>query len=348
MTVAKFITDNLTTVLVIVGGALLAYYAILAVITVANFLEAASKVALLAATGGLIIGTLIVAAKFILLALGAIAVAAAFLLMIWPITLTVAAVIALVAIFKNLYKTGWDLTTIFEAVKDNLYRVFVLGFREIIIGLKSFMGRLIGYSADDEKKDREELAKDKDELDKAEIARDKKRAEKTELRKTDEDRKEEAEAKRKAEEERKRKELEKQKPGAPGGAGGMGGIGGSGAGATSSAASSIPGMDYNLGGDALLKQFAERQKGSPMAAGDATRKQLETDGMNKQQAEVAAKAEAAAKVEKEKSPQDSPTAQLAELNNKMATLLKYTYTVAHNTNENVSATRGLNNNLFKA
>jgi uncharacterized membrane protein YgcG len=347
MTVAKFITDNLTTVLVVVGAGLLAYYGILAIVTIANFLEAASKVTLLAATGGLIIGTLIVAAKFLLLALGAVAVAAAFLVMIWPITLAVAAVTALVLIFKNLYKTGWDLTTIFEAVKDNLYNVFVLGFKEIMIGLKSFMGYIIGYSAEDEAKDREALEKEKTELQLAEAKRDKARAEKTELRKTEEDREKEAEAKRKAEEERKRKELENKKPPTPSSSG-FGGGGGSGGDSGASSAAAIPGMDYNLGGDALLKQFAERQKGSPMAAGDATRKQLETDGMNKQQAEVAAKAEAAAKVEKEKSPQDSATAQLAELNNKMATLLKYTWTVAHNTNENVSATRGLNNNLYKA
>jgi hypothetical protein len=149
---------------------------------------------------------------------------------------------------------------------------------------------------------------------------------------------------------RKRKAEEgknQAKPGMPGSTGFGGTSGAGGAGGTSSTPA-IPGMDYNLGGDALLKQFAERQKGSPMAAGESTRKQLETDGMNKQQAEATAKAEAAAKVEKEQSPQDSPTAQLAELNNKMATLLKYTWTVAHNTNENVSATRGLNNNLFKA
>ena len=364
MTVAKFITDNLTTVLVVVGAGLLAYYAILAVVTIANFLEAASKVTLLAATGGLIIGTLIVAAKFILLALGAVAVAAAFLLMIWPITLTVAAIVALVAIFKNLYKTGWDLTTIFEAVKDNLYRVFVLGFREIIIGLKSFMGRLIGYSADDEKKDREALAKDKDELDKAEIARDKKRAEKTELRKTEEDRKEEAEAKRKAEEERKRKELEKQKPGTPGGAGGMGGMGGMGGGSgggTSSAAAAIPGMDYNIGGDEQLKAFAAREgssfipaqpvtpttpEGAKQAQAGAARTQMEADATKATQEKQAA--EAAAKPPPTPPPQENSSALLAELNNKMATLLKYTWTVAHNTNETVSATRSLSKDVYKS
>ena len=119
-------------------------------------------------------------------------------------------------------------------------------------------------------------------------------------------------------------------------------------------------MDYNLTGDASLKQFAERQKASPMAEGDAARKQLETDGVNKQQAEAAAKKKAEddavakkkeeedRKKQQEQKPQENPSVLLAELNTKMATLLKYTYTVAHNTNENVTATRGLNNNLFKA
>ena len=373
MTVAKFITDNLTAVLVTVGIGLLAYYAILTVLTIANFLEAASKVTLLAATGGLILGTLVVAAKFILLALGAVAVAAAFLLMIWPITLTVAAVVALIAIFRNLYKTGWDLTTIFEAVKDNLYRVFVLGFREIIIGLKSFMGRLIGYSANVEKKDREALAKEKDKLDKAEIARDKARAEKTELRKTDDDRKQEAEKKRKAEEERKQKELENRKPSTPPSlpdsskaAGAVGAVSTAAvntAAGNTAVANSVPGMDYNIGGDEQLKKFAEREgssfvpatpvtpttpAGAQQAQAGAARTQMEADATKATQEKQAAAAAAAAKPPPDLPPQENFSALLTELNNKMATLVKYTYTVAHNTNETVSATRSLNKDVYKS
>ena len=56
--------------------------------------------------------------------------------------------------------------------------------------------------------------------------------------------------------------------------------------------------------------------------------------------------EDAGKKKQEQKPESAETL-LAELNNKMATLLKYTFTVAHNTNETVSATRGLNNNLLK-
>jgi uncharacterized membrane protein YgcG len=351
MTVAKYITDNLTTVLVIVGGALLAYYAILAVITVANFLEAASKVALLAATGGLIIATLVLAAKFIIgaaaIAIGALAAAAALALIFWPVTLAVAAVTALVVIFK---KFGGDVSV----VKDGLLIMwdgFKMFFNYLKLGFLKLLDYIPGVDMDKEIEETEaDIAQNKkdasDRVDaiQATMARNRAAAEAEKLAEEKKER-EEAERKRKAEEAKNQ-----AKPGKPGstGFGGMGGGSGSGGDSGAGSAAAIPGMDYNLGGDALLKQFAERQKGSPMAAGESTRKQLETDGMNKQQAEATAKAEAAAKVEKEKSPQDSPTAQLAELNNKMATLLKYTYTVAHNTNENVSATRGLNNNLFKA
>jgi uncharacterized membrane protein YgcG len=351
MTVAKYITDNLTTVLVIVGGALLAYYAILAVITVANFLEAASKVTLLAATGGLIIATLVLAAKFIIgaaaIAIGALAAAAALALIFWPVTLAVAAVTALVVIFK---KFGGDVSV----VKDGLLIMwdgFKMFFNYLKLGFLKLLDYIPGVDMDKEIEETEaDIAQNKkDASDRADaiqatMAKNRAAAEAERLAEEKRER-EEAERKRKAEEARNQ-----AKPGKPGstGFGGMGGGSGSGGDSGAGSAAAIPGMDYNLGGDALLKQFAERQKGSPMAAGESTRKQLETDGMNKQQAEATAKAEAAAKVEKEKSPQDSPTAQLAELNNKMATLLKYTYTVAHNTNENVSATRGLNNNLFKA
>jgi hypothetical protein len=351
MTVAKFITDNLTTVLVVVGGALLAYYAILAVVTVANFLEAASKVTLLAATGGLIIATLVLAAKFIIgaaaIAIGALAAAAALALIFWPVTLAVAAVTALVVIFK---KFGGDVSV----VKDGLLIMwdgFKMFFNYLKLGFLKLLDYIPNVDMDEEIKQTEaDIAQNKkDASDRADaiqatMAKNRAAAEAEKLAEEKRER-EEAERKRKAEEAKN-----KPKPGMPGstGFGGMGG-GGSGGDSGAGSAAAIPGMDYNLGGDALLKQFAERQKASPMAAGDSTRKQLETDGMNKQQAEVTAKAaEAAAKVEKEKNPQDNPAAQLAELNNKMATLLKYTYTVAHNTNENVSATRGLNNNLFKA
>ena len=98
------------------------------------------------------------------------------------------------------------------------------------------------------------------------------------------------------------------------------------------------------------------------ASADSTRKSIEADAEKKKLEEAAAankkaeeekkKADEDAKKKKEeeeknKKPESAETL-LAELNTKMATLLKYTFTVAHNTNENVTATRGLNKNLYKA
>ena len=85
---------------------------------------------------------------------------------------------------------------------------------------------------------------------------------------------------------------------------------------------------------------------------DAEKKKLEEAAANKKAEEEKKKADEDAKKKKEeeeknKKPESTETL-LAELNTKMATLLKYTFTVAHNTNENVTATRGLNKNLYKA
>jgi hypothetical protein len=247
MTVAEFITNNLTAVLVTVGIGLLAYYAILAVVTIANFLEAASKSALLVATGGLIIGTLIVAAKFILLALGALAVAAAFLILIWPITLTVAAVIALVAIFK---KFGGDLSV----VKDGLlimwegYKMFLNYFK---LGLLNVLDYIPGVDMSESiKKTEEDIAANKQAAaDRATniettMTANRKAAEDERIA---EEKKEQEEAARK----RKMEEMKNQKPPAPpsmpaGGMGGAGGAGGAGGGAAvtgdTSSAAAVPSL----------------------------------------------------------------------------------------------------------
>jgi hypothetical protein len=80
------------------------------------------------------------------------------------------------------------------------------------------------------------------------------------------------------------------------------------------------------------KTAAEKKK----AEEDAAKKKQEEDAVKKKQEE-----------DKNKKPESAETL-LAELNTKMATLLKYTFTVAHNTNETVSATRSLNGNLLKS
>ena len=80
------------------------------------------------------------------------------------------------------------------------------------------------------------------------------------------------------------------------------------------------------------KTAAEKKK----VEEEAAKKKAEEDAVKKKQEE-----------DKNKKPESAETL-LAELNTKMATLLKYTFTVAHNTNETVSATRSLNGNLYKA
>ena len=116
-------------------------------------------------------------------------------------------------------------------------------------------------------------------------------------------------------------------------------------------------MDYNASSESMLKQMAQKE-GSALAGADAQKQAIVADAEKKKQEEAAKnkteeekkKAEEEKKKkeaeEKNKKPESAETL-LAELNTKMATLLKYTFTVAHNTNETVSATRGLNNNLLK-
>jgi hypothetical protein len=372
MTVAKFITDNLTTVLVVVGGALLAYYAILAVITVANFLEAASKVTLLAATGGLIIATLVLAAKFIIgaaaIAIGALAAAAALALIFWPVTLAVAAVTALVVIFK---KFGGDVSV----VKDGLLIMwdgFKMFFNYLKLGFLKLLDYIPGVDMDEEIKQTEaDIAQNKkDASDRADaiqatMAKNRAAAEAEKLAEEKRER-EEAERKRKAEEAKNKPTP--SMPGSTGFGGGMGGGGGGGpegSASGTSSASAIPGMDYNLSGDDALKAFAAREgssfvpakpvepkspQGTQQAQADAARKQIEADATKKQQEAAAAnaKAEEDRKKQQEQKPQENPSVLLAELNNKMAQMIKLQSQTTTNTYENVLATKGLNNNLYKA
>jgi hypothetical protein len=405
MTVAKFITDNLTAVLVTVGIGLLAYYTILAAVTVLNFLEAASKSALVIATGtaivsmygfistmaGMIAGMVRTAAVYaaqhiatgaIILAKG-LMVAAAFLIAIWPITLFVAAIGATIYIFK---KFGGDLSV----VKDGLlimwegYKMFLNYFK---LGLLKVLDYFLDMGDAIEQTEKDIAANKQEAVDRANniqntMDKNRKLAQEEQLAEEKRER-EEAERNRKLEEQRNQKPpAPPPMPAAPGGANGAGsgmggGMGGGGAAVTgdTSSAAAVPGLDYNnQGGDDFLKAFAAREgssfvppppaqpktptpaqpvtpttpAGAQQAQAGAARTQLEADAAKAAQEKQAAAAAAAAKPPPEKPPQDSAAAQLAELNNKMATLIKYTYTVAHNTNENVTATRGLNKDLYKA
>jgi hypothetical protein len=406
MTVARFITDNLTAVLVTVGLGLLAYYTIVAAVTVLNFLEAASKSALVIATGSAIVsmygfistmaGTIAgmvrtaavyaaqhIATGAIILAKG-LMVAAAFLIAIWPITLFVAAIGATIYIFK---KFGGDLSV----VKDGLlimwegYKMFLNYFK---LGLLKVLDYFLDMGDAIEQTEKDIAANKQEAVDRANniqntMDKNRKLAQEEQLAEEKRER-EEAERNRKMEEQRN------QKPPAPppmpappstssSGSGMGGGMGGGAGGAAvtgdTSSAAAVPGLDYNnQGGDDFLKAYAAREgssfvppppaqpktptpaqpvtpttpAGAQQAQAGAARTQLEADAAKAAQEKQAAAAAAAAKPPPEKPPQENSSALLAELNNKMATLIKYTYTVAHNTNENVTATRGLSKDVYKA
>jgi hypothetical protein len=100
-------------------------------------------------------------------------------------------------------------------------------------------------------------------------------------------------------------------------------------------------------------------KPQPTTQTDASKKALEADAEKKKQeeeakakadAEAKAKEDAAAKEkqEQDKKAQESPSVLLAELNTKMAQMIKLQAQTTTNTYENVMATKGLNKNLYKA
>ena len=83
---------------------------------------------------------------------------------------------------------------------------------------------------------------------------------------------------------------------------------------------------------------------------DAEKKTAEATAKEKADAEAKAKEDAAAKEKEEqnKKSQESPSTLLAELNTKMAQLIKLQSQTTTNTYETVLATKGLNKNLYKA
>ena len=154
-TIADFISTNLTPIMYGLMAAFGAYYGLIAV---SNGLELIRN--------GI---TLLANVNLGALALAALTAAAPFLAIAIP-------VIALIAIFKNLYDKGWSLGTAMEGIKDTMYKVFVLGFKELLIKILSFLPqKLGGYSAEEEKAAKEGLASEYKELEDREKARDAKR-----------------------------------------------------------------------------------------------------------------------------------------------------------------------------
>jgi hypothetical protein len=129
---------------------------------------------------------------------------------------------SIIMLFKKLYDGGWTLGTALEAIKDNMYSVLVLGFKELIIKILSFLPKKLGgYSKEEEEAARAGIAAERKELKDRETARDAKRKQVRKERDTDE----------KDLDEKKRIAAEKNK------------------------------IDYASGPEALLKQFSAKEGG---------------------------------------------------------------------------------------
>jgi hypothetical protein len=146
-------------VLPVVVAGIGAYIAALAI-------QHAATMATAIATAALSVKQTFLAAATTLAALGATVLSAPFL--------AIAAVVGgVVLLFKHLYDKGWSFGTAIEAVKDTMYKVFVLGFKELLIKILSFLPqKLGGYSKEEEKAAKEGLAAEYKELDNRKKARD--------------------------------------------------------------------------------------------------------------------------------------------------------------------------------
>jgi hypothetical protein len=176
-----------------------------------------------------------------------------------PFLLLAAATMAIMAIFKSLYKQGWDLGTSLQAIGDTLYSVFVLGFKDLMISLLSFLPqKLGGYSKQEEEAARAKIAVERKELKDREVARDKKR---------------EQNAKERAEDS---KNLDKKKE----------------------ISAEINKLDYNNGPEALLKQFGLKENSKFAIDGKKVDVNKEKDAAEEQLAAAKTTAEKKAALEK--------------------------------------------------
>ena len=168
----QWLANNFDTVATVVGIVVAAYVALEAIIMAASVVQALQTLGITASL-----------APLAAMAAAAWAVVAPILAVAAPFIAIGVAIVAVIAGLRALYKAGWDLGTIFDAVKDNLYSTFVLGFKELFIAIRSFLPqKLGGYSAEQEEEARKNLQLERDQLKANEAERDAKRAEKKELR----------------------------------------------------------------------------------------------------------------------------------------------------------------------
>jgi hypothetical protein len=175
----QFVVDNFETIAWVVGGAYAAFLALKGLILAANVklaIQTLAMTASTAATGANTLGLVAMATSLWAAISPILAVAAPFIAI-------AAAVIGTVVAIRALYRAGWDLGTIFEAVGDKLYDIFVLSMKEMFVAIRSFLPqKLGGYSKEEEKLARASIAKEKDELKQRAQARDAARADKKEAR----------------------------------------------------------------------------------------------------------------------------------------------------------------------
>ena len=359
--VGGFFMDYLVPILVAAGVAFLAFNAMTIIATAVKF---AYMAAMVVATVGL--G---------LLAAGVAIVAGAFALLTSPIGLTIAAIAALIIIFK---KAGGDFQVVTDGLKylwsglQTFFSALKLGFFKVLDSVPGIdMGKEIEAAEKEiveQKAEREELVTKmatRMEENKAKAAADAAKGDSKEeggllnslkgLFNIDHKNRANAHIEQKNAQVNSFKGI----PGAVGGgiASGMPGLkDGVKEGVKEAAAKPT---DFNAGPEALLKQFAQKE-GSPLAGADAQKQAIvaeaekkKQDEASKQQDEVSKKKEEEEKnkkkeeEEKNKKP-ESAESLLAQLNTNMTKLLAHAEQTTKNTYATYDATKGLNKNLYKA
>ncbi len=282
--------------------------------------------------------------------LATMAGAAAMALLTSPIFLVVAGITAMVALFTALYKNGWEFKTVLEAVKDNMYKFFVLNLKELWVKIMSSLPKMFGGYSDEEKKAAEEaLAQERQELEDRAKARDARREEVKKERENSEDAKKRAEV---------AKNLDKKiMDGKNKFATGVGKT-------ADKVEEANKTIDTNAGPEALLKQFAASE-GSALvppkeaaAKADATKKEIEAKGQEKQAAEDKAKKEAEEKKAAEEKAKESEKKQgggqesaetlLAQLNTNMSQLIKISQEQKDIGERQLTVQRSLTKDLYAA
>lgn len=164
-----FILDNILPILAGLGAGLLAYGAVIAYNSAAKAYNTLTTVSESGARTGLLAG---LAAQ-----IKATWASVASMMGLSSIGLAVvAAVAAIVAVFYALYKSGWNIPTVFQALKDNLER-FGMNIMEFVDMIREKLPESFGGLSKEEAKLRaEEREKRRKELDDREKERDAERA----------------------------------------------------------------------------------------------------------------------------------------------------------------------------